>query len=71
MVERISGESFADYAQHNLFTPAGLKATSYCDDFSVVRGLSPSYRHFERGFVPAHENDMAYNADLRRLQKDT
>ena len=65
VVERISGESFADYAQHNLFTPAGVKATSYCDDFSVVHGLAPAYRHFERGFVPAHENDMAYNADLR------
>jgi len=30
-----------------------------------VHGLSHAYRHFETGFVPAFENDMAYNADLR------
>jgi hypothetical protein len=30
-----------------------------------VRGLSHSYRHFEKGFVPAYENAMAFNADLR------
>ena len=28
-------------------------------------GLSHAYRRFENGFVPANENDMAYNADLR------
>jgi hypothetical protein len=30
-----------------------------------VHGLSRAYRHFETGYVPANENDMAYNADLR------
>jgi hypothetical protein len=65
IVERVSGESFAAYVQKNIFEPAGVKQTSYCDDFSLVHGLSHAYRHFEKGFVPAHENDMAYNADLR------
>ncbi|MEO7733617.1 MAG: serine hydrolase domain-containing protein, partial [Kofleriaceae bacterium] len=65
VVERASGESFADYVRKNIFAPAGVKLTSYCDDYSLVRGLSHSYRHFEQGFVPAYENDMAYNADLR------
>jgi D-alanyl-D-alanine carboxypeptidase len=65
IVERVSGESFADYVRRNIFVPAGVTATTYCDDLSLVHGLSHAYRHFEKGFVPAYENDMAYNADLR------
>ena len=65
IVERVSGTSFADYVRTNLFEPAGLTHTTYCDDFTLVRGLSHAYRRFETGFVPANENDMAYNADLR------
>ena len=65
IVERVSGQRFADYIQKNLFEPAGLEHTTYCDDYSLVRGLSHAYRRFENGFVAANENDMAYNADLR------
>jgi D-alanyl-D-alanine carboxypeptidase len=65
IVERVSGQSFAEYVKQNIFTPAGVTATTYCDDFSLVRGLSRAYRKFENGYVPANENDMAYNADLR------
>ena len=65
IVERVSGESFAEYARTNLFEPAGVEHTSYCDDYTLVKGLSHAYRRYENGFVPANENDMAYNADLR------
>ncbi|MGB9465495.1 MAG: serine hydrolase domain-containing protein [Candidatus Acidiferrum sp.] len=65
IVERISGQSFADYVQQNIFAPARVKSTAYCDDFTLVHGLSHAYRKFEKGYVPANENDMAYNADLR------
>ena len=65
IVERVSGQSFAEYVQRNLFEPAGLQHTSYCDEYSLVKGLSHAYRRFENGFVVANENDMAYNADLR------
>lgn len=65
IVERVSGESFAEYVRRNIFVPAGVTSTTYCDDRSLVHGLSHAYRHFEKGFVPAYENDMAYNADLR------
>jgi hypothetical protein len=61
----VSGESFAEYVRRNIFVPAGVTSTTYCDDLSLVHGLSHAYRHFEKGFVPAYENDMAYNADLR------
>jgi CubicO group peptidase (beta-lactamase class C family) len=65
IVERVSGERFADYVQKNIFAPAGVTSTTYCDDLTLVHGLSHAYRHFENGFVPAYENAMAYNADLR------
>jgi len=65
IVERVSGQPFAAYVKQHLFEPAGLEHTTYCDDYSLVRGLSHAYRRFETGFVAANENDMAYNADLR------
>jgi hypothetical protein len=42
-----------------------VKSTSYCDDFTLVRGLSHGYRRMGSSFVPANENDMAFNYDLR------
>src|SRR5580692_6325199 len=65
IVERITGQRFSEYVKQNIFTPAGVTATTYCDDFSLVHGLSRAYRKFEKGYLPANENDMAYNEDLR------
>jgi D-alanyl-D-alanine carboxypeptidase len=65
IVERVTGQSFPDYVQQNIFQPAGVKSTTYCDDFTLVHGLSHSYRRFGTSYVPANENDMAYNSDLR------
>src|SRR5579872_1227875 len=65
IVERVSGQSFADYVRQNILAPAGVKSTTYCDDFTVVHGLSHAYRKLGGGYEPAQENDMAYNSDLR------
>ena len=65
IVERVTGQSFPDYVQQNIFQPAGVKSTTYCDDFTLVHGLSHAYRRFEESYVPANENGMAYNSDLR------
>ena len=45
--------------------PRGVKSTTYCDDFTLTPGLSHSYRKAGASFAMAHEDDMAYNADLR------
>src|SRR5258708_37057012 len=45
IVERVTGQSFPDYVQQNIFVPAGVKSTTYCDDFTLVRGLSHAYRN--------------------------
>src|SRR4029077_3391443 len=69
IVERVTGQSFADYVQQNIFKPAGVKSTSYCDDFTLTRGLAHAYRKRGAGastnYVEARENGMAYNSDLR------
>lgn len=65
IVQRVTGQSFPDYVQQNIFKPAGVKSTSYCDDFTLTRGLSHAYRKIGAGYVEARENGMAYNSDLR------
>src|SRR5712671_3990301 len=69
IVERITGQSFPDYVQQNIFKPAGVKSTTYCDDFTLVPGLSHAYRKMGAdvvtNYVEARENGMAYNSDLR------
>ena len=65
IVERVTGQSFPDYVEQNIFKPAGVKATTYCDDFTLTRGLSHAYRKMGPSYVEARENGMAYNSDLR------
>ncbi len=65
IVERVTGQSFPDYVQQNIFKPAEVKSTTYCDDFTLVHGLSHAYRRSGASYVPANENGMAYNSDLR------
>jgi CubicO group peptidase (beta-lactamase class C family) len=65
ILERVTGQSYEDYMQQNILGPAGVKSTSYCDDFTLTPRLSHSYRKVGSGYVEAHENDMAYNTDLR------
>src|SRR6478736_81994 len=65
IVERVTGESFPDYVQQNIFKPAAVKSTSYCDDFTLTRGLAHAYRKIGAGYIEARENGMAYNSDLR------
>jgi hypothetical protein len=65
ILERVTGQSYEDYVQQNILSPAGVKSTSYCDDFTLTPGLSHSYRKVGNSYVLARENDMAYNTDLR------
>jgi D-alanyl-D-alanine carboxypeptidase len=65
ILERVTGRSYDDYVRENIFSPAGIKATTYCDDFTLVRGLSHGYRKLGSTYVAANENDMAVNYDLR------
>jgi len=65
ILERVTGRTYEEFVRENLFNPAGVKSTTYCDDFTLVRGLSRAYRREGEGHVLAHEDGMAYNTDLR------
>src|ERR1051326_1498912 len=65
ILERLTGQSYEDYVRQNILAPAGVKSTTYCDDFTLTRGLSLGYRKRAGSYVVAHENGMAYNTDLR------
>src|SRR5271170_4073967 len=65
ILERVTGQTYEEFVRQNIFAPAGVKSTTYCDDFSLVRGLSRAYRRLGEGHVLAHEDGMAYNTDLR------
>lgn len=69
ILERVSGQTYDDYVRQNILDPAGVSKTSttYCDDSTLVHGLSHGYRRFGGGkvHVMAHEDSTAYNTDLR------
>jgi CubicO group peptidase (beta-lactamase class C family) len=65
ILERVTGLSYDDYVRQNILAPAGVKAIAYCDDFTLVPGLSHGYRKLGTNYVAANENDMAVNYDLR------
>jgi CubicO group peptidase (beta-lactamase class C family) len=65
ILERVTGQSFADYMQRNIFTPAGAIATTPCDNSSVIHGLSHSYQSVGDHYEAATENSSAVSYDLR------
>ena len=43
LLERVAAQSYPDYLREHIFARAGLTRSFYCDDRSVVPGLSRSY----------------------------
>lgn len=65
ILERVTGQTYEDYVRQHIFNPASVKATTYCDNATLVHGLSRAYRRSGDTHVLAHEDGMAYNTDLR------
>jgi D-alanyl-D-alanine carboxypeptidase len=65
IIERVTGQSFDDYMQQNLFAPAGATATTPCDNSSVIHGLSHSYENVGDHFKAATEDSSAVSYDIR------
>jgi D-alanyl-D-alanine carboxypeptidase len=65
ILERVTGQSFADYMRQNLFTPAGATATVPCNNSSVIHGLSHSYQSVGDHYEAATEDSSAVSYDLR------
>jgi D-alanyl-D-alanine carboxypeptidase len=65
ILERVTGQSYYDYMQQNLFAPAGATATTYCDNSTVIHGLSHSYQSVGDRYEAATEDSGAVSYDLR------
>ncbi|MGD0445583.1 MAG: serine hydrolase domain-containing protein [Edaphobacter sp.] len=65
ILERVTGQSYYDYMQQNLFVPAGATATTYCDNSTVIHGLSHSYQSVGDHYEAATEDSSAVSYDLR------
>jgi CubicO group peptidase (beta-lactamase class C family) len=65
IIERVTGQSFAEYMQQNLFAPAGATATTPCDNSSVIHGLSHSYQSVGDQFKAATEDSSAVDYNNR------
>ena len=51
IVDRVSGQSFAEFTKRNIFEPLGMKRTQWRDDFTrVVKGRAIAYDKAEDGF---------------------
>lgn len=51
IVERVSGQSFADFSKQRLFAPLGMTHTAWRDDFTrVVKGRATAYATEKDGF---------------------
>jgi CubicO group peptidase (beta-lactamase class C family) len=51
IVDRVSGQSFAEFTKRNIFEPLGMKRTQWRDDFTrVVKGRAVAYVKQDDGF---------------------
>ena len=65
ILERVTGEPYAEYMQRNLFAPAGAAATTMCDNTSVIHGLSHGYQRVGDRYEAATEDSGAVSYDNR------
>ncbi|HEY0800866.1 MAG TPA: serine hydrolase domain-containing protein [Steroidobacteraceae bacterium] len=65
IIERVTGQPYAEYMQQNLFATAGATATTPCDNSSVIHGLSHSYQRVGDHYEVATEDSGAVSYDLR------
>jgi len=65
ILERVTGQSFPEYMQQNIFAPAGAAATTACDNTSVIHGLAHAYQRVGEHYEAATEDSGAVSYDIR------
>ena len=60
IIEKVSGESYASYLQHSLFTPLGLTSTSYCQNHPTDAAFAAGYSADSSGVKPATYLSMTH-----------
>ncbi|HEU4565846.1 MAG TPA: serine hydrolase domain-containing protein, partial [Gemmatimonadaceae bacterium] len=51
VIERVSGQSYADYLRDHVFARAGLTATTYCDERAIIPNRARGYQLIEGRMV--------------------
>jgi CubicO group peptidase (beta-lactamase class C family) len=60
IIEKVTGEPYASYVQHDLFTPLGLKQTSYCPNRPTDPSFAAGYTSRSGTVKPADFLDMSH-----------
>jgi D-alanyl-D-alanine carboxypeptidase len=65
IIERVTGQSFPEYMEQNIFAPSGANATSSCNNTSVIHGLAHAYQRVGDHYEAATEDSGAVSYDIR------
>jgi CubicO group peptidase (beta-lactamase class C family) len=60
IIEKVTGETYASYLQHDLFTPLGLRQTSYCPSRPTDPSFADGYSSAGGTVKPAVFLDMSH-----------
>ena len=58
IVERVSGKTYADFLQENIFTPLGMKATGYDNPLQIIKNRAAGYQREAGKIMNASYMDM-------------
>ncbi len=58
IIERVSGKSYADFLQENIFTPLGMKQTGYDSPLRIIKNRAAGYARQGGEIVNASYMDM-------------
>jgi CubicO group peptidase (beta-lactamase class C family) len=59
VIERVSGQRYADYLKQEIFDPAGLQATRYCPDEQNYSGAARGYDREQNVLEPSRPLSMS------------
>ncbi|MAM71201.1 MAG: hypothetical protein CMP91_08685 [Gammaproteobacteria bacterium] len=64
IIERVSGQGYAEYLEENVYPLAGLENTTYCSNTEIVRNKATGYQYTPDGFQMAryHDHTWPYSA---------
>ena len=59
IIEKVSGKSYADFLQENIFTPLGMKQTGYDDPLRIIPNRAAGYQKQAGEVINASYMDMS------------
>ncbi|MEP6705580.1 MAG: serine hydrolase [Acidobacteriota bacterium] len=59
IIEKVSGKTYADFVQENIFTPLGMKQTYYDDPLKIIMHRAAGYQKQAGNIINAAYTDMS------------